>query len=251
MGVEITQKNQVAHVGKNRMRKTHPFFTKTIGISFFLCVFGLIFSLSVILNVMNLNFYKKQYQNLNLNSELKISEEDYLNATKDLLMYTNGKRADISVKATIDGEYRSVFNEREITHMHDVKDLYSGLKKATVFFLATMFVLMLVMYLLDKKYSYSIFLASYRKAVLILGVFILIIMITIFTDFSKFWTMFHQLFFKNDLWLLDPNTDFMILMFPEPLFYALVVRILGWFSLGIILLGLFIKISKKKFFEIS
>ena len=40
------------------------------------------------------------------------------------------------------------------------------------------------------------------------------------------WTRFHTLFFTNDLWLLDPATDFMIVICPESMFSALVVAIL-------------------------
>ena len=45
----------------------------------------------------------------------------------------------------------------------------------------------------------------------------------IFTDFTSFWTWFHTIFFTNQLWLLDPNTDFMICMLPETIFYKLVL----------------------------
>lgn len=48
-------------------------------------------------------------------------------------------------------------------------------------------------------------------------------------DFNGFWTTFHQLFFTNDLWLLNPATDLMINLFPEAFFSHLVIRILLWF----------------------
>ena len=60
-----------------------------------------------------------------------------------------------------------------------------------------------------------------------------------FLDFNEFWTMFHHIFFRNDLWLLDPNTDILIMMVPETFFFHLVFRILGGFALGYLLcLGL-------------
>ena len=60
-----------------------------------------------------------------------------------------------------------------------------------------------------------------------------------FLDFNEFWTMFHHIFFRNDLWLLDPNTDVLIMMVPETFFFNLVFRILGGFGLGyLVCLGL-------------
>ena len=53
--------------------------------------------------------------------------------------------------------------------------------------------------------------------------------IWILADFTGFWTTFHQLFFTNDLWLLNPATDRMINLFPEAFFSHLVIRILLWF----------------------
>jgi integral membrane protein (TIGR01906 family) len=34
--------------------------------------------------------------------------------------------------------------------------------------------------------------------------------------FDQAWTTFHELAFRNDLWRLDPDTDRLIQMFPEP-----------------------------------
>ena len=36
------------------------------------------------------------------------------------------------------------------------------------------------------------------------------------TGFDSAWTRFHEIAFSNDLWLLDPDTDHLIQMFPEP-----------------------------------
>lgn len=56
---------------------------------------------------------------------------------------------------------------------------------------------------------------------------------------SRHWdqafTMFHRIFFNNDLWLLNPATDLMIQMMPAPFFVGMAVRIAVKFSLGMIL----------------
>lgn len=38
------------------------------------------------------------------------------------------------------------------------------------------------------------------------------------TDFTKYFVIFHHIFFNNDLWLLDPATDLLINIVPEPFF---------------------------------
>ena len=46
-----------------------------------------------------------------------------------------------------------------------------------------------------------------------------------FSDFNKYFTLFHEVFFSNDLWLLDPSTDLLIRMLPEGFFFDMVARI--------------------------
>ncbi len=43
-------------------------------------------------------------------------------------------------------------------------------------------------------------------------------------DFDALWTRFHQIAFRNDLWLLDPSTDYLIMLFPEPFWFAATIR---------------------------
>ena len=50
-------------------------------------------------------------------------------------------------------------------------------------------------------------------------------------DFNKYFVLFHEIFFNNDLWLLDPATDLLIRMLPEGFFFDMVIRI------GVIFIG--------------
>ena len=52
-------------------------------------------------------------------------------------------------------------------------------------------------------------------------------------DFTRCFTIFHEIFFTNDLWIFDPATDYMIRMLPEGFFADMVARIGGIF-LGIL-----------------
>ncbi len=64
----------------------------------------------------------------------------------------------------------------------------------------------------------------------ILGLAGFLILMAIFamlciSDFTKYFTIFHEIFFDNDLWILDPRTDLLIRMLPEGFFADMVVRI--------------------------
>lgn len=44
-------------------------------------------------------------------------------------------------------------------------------------------------------------------------------------DFTRCFTIFHEIFFTNDLWIFDEATDYMIRMLPEGFFSDMVLRI--------------------------
>ena len=44
-------------------------------------------------------------------------------------------------------------------------------------------------------------------------------------DFESAFILMHRLLFTNDLWLLDPRTDLLICLMPEPMFTFLAGRL--------------------------
>jgi integral membrane protein (TIGR01906 family) len=58
-------------------------------------------------------------------------------------------------------------------------------------------------------------------------------------DFYKYFTIFHEIFFTNDLWLLDPATDRLINIFPQDFFtdMAFSIAYLYIAEMAVILVG--------------
>ena len=60
------------------------------------------------------------------------------------------------------------------------------------------------------------------------------------TDFTKYFILFHKIFFTNDLWMFDSATDYMIRMLPEGFFSDMVLRIgIAFLVMLMILWGIF------------
>lgn len=51
-------------------------------------------------------------------------------------------------------------------------------------------------------------------------------------DFSRAFVLFHQVFFRNDLWLFDPRTDPVILLLPEAYFLRCAVVLCAVVAVG-------------------
>ena len=59
------------------------------------------------------------------------------------------------------------------------------------------------------------------------------------TNFTKYFILFHHMFFNNDLWILDPSTDMLINIVPEGFFMDTAGRIAFLFgALSLILFGI-------------
>ncbi|HZJ58156.1 MAG TPA: TIGR01906 family membrane protein [Clostridia bacterium] len=194
----------------------------------------------------DLNFYRREYKKLNIPQSTGMGQGDLLKATEGLLDYVRGRRGDLMISAPVHGQERQVFNQREIDHMVDVKDLFASGFRLRWASLGTFACLIaLIIYFRGRKAARDLAI-SYLIVLSILIILGLILLIFILIDFTTVWDQFHYTFFTNDLWLLDPATDILIQMVPEQFFFDMVVRILGTFGsiLVIIAIGAVMALSK-------
>ena len=208
-----------------------PIWTKLtifIGLTTWM-LFILLFS--VFVNAYNGSFYSHEYDQYGLNQTTGLSRQDYQNGMDTLLDYLQDKRDDIHVNVIIDGSTRELFNQKEIDHMIDVKSLAQH--ATMVMIICGVITVTVGIVLIPNR---SVYLKAYpfcfKSFHLVLLGSLIGLTIMILCDFNAFWTTFHHIFFPgNDLWLLDPSTDWMIRMLPGNLFMDLVIRILVTFGL--------------------
>ena len=160
---------------------------------------------------------------MELASDIGVSKKDLNQSIRLLLDYLDDKRDDIKGHITWHGVSQETFNEKETSHMVDVKVLYQNALKVAKMAFIILGLVVLYFYLNDKTLMFA-----YLSKGFLMAMFTFILMLVFFgfwilTDFTSFWTWFHTIFFSNQLWLLDPNTDFMICMLPETIFYKLVL----------------------------
>ena len=198
----------------------------------FCLVLGLLFTVIDVCSFDH-SFYVKEFQDNDTSAATGMSSEDNLAASDVLLDYLRGKRDDIVYKAKVNGTVREVYDERETIHMKDVRKLYQqaiDLRNGLV--AAGSGILVLVYFLNRKRMS---ILGLLRSGFQNGAVFVLMLVGAIglygAADFTSFWTSFHQFFFDNDYWLLDPNVSIMINLYPENFFSDLVFRVIFWFLL--------------------
>ena len=213
----------------------------------FCLIFGLLCTV-ICVGASSRNFYYKEYEKLGVHNDIGISMEELKEATDVLLDYTEGKREDMVVYADIKGVNEPVFNERETAHMYDVRNLFINVRAVGIaaIILGAVGLVLIAVFARDKKDFFK----GYLYGNIAFFAIVAFIVAYAATDFTAFWTSFHHVFFTNDLWLLDPATDNLILMVPEQFFFDLVFMIVGVFvAISAVLAaasGVSIKILKKK-----
>lgn len=207
---------------------------------------------SIDFHAFNKNYYREQYTSLNTAENLGMSDEDLFAATDALLDYLHDERENILVEGEVFGFKREIFTERETLHMVDVKNLYQNVLTARN--MATIIGVLALVYLIVRSRKDENGLNILKKQ--LAGSFIQISICLLIAvgmlagyalmDFTSFWIGFHELFFTNDLWQLNPANSIMINMFPETFFAGMVFRITATFVVVYILLLLgFIYLRKK------
>ena len=181
-------------------------------------------------------FYQKEYQKLGVPEVIKIDVNELILVTDALLDYTAGQRDDLKIEAIIDGVSRQVFNDKEITHMKDVAVLYQNAMFVRNSALLVLLVSIIIAYKSKLKDFRLLLVHTYNQVSLVFTLFVGTILMIAVIDFTWFWTNFHHVFFSNDLWLLNPKTDILIMMVPEQFFFDLTFRIIIGF-LGVFILS--------------
>lgn len=194
----------------------------------FLMLFMILFSVFTVVNTDS--FYTKQYVKNNTEKYTGMSVEDLDKATVMLLDYLNDKRDDLDMQAKEFGVMSETFDEREKTHMVDVKNLYR-------FAARSMYTLMIlsatglgIMFFRDKDGFLSGIMDGAKFALAFATILSMAFGMMFIFDFNSFWTLFHHVVFTNDLWLLDPKVSTMINMFPLNFFLAMCTSILIRFA---------------------
>jgi integral membrane protein (TIGR01906 family) len=103
-----------------------------------------------------------------------------------------------------------VFNERELSHMVDVKQVVTGMRLALAI---SMLALLALTFFADRRGSRSFILAAYRRGAWVLIGVILTILFFVALSFNNLFTWFHQIFFETGTWQFY-TSDTLIRLFP-------------------------------------
>ena len=138
------------------------------------------------------------------------------------IAYFQAPPGQLQMQVTAFGQSRSLFNEREIAHMQDVQALVQFFFRMQIVAAVVVLVRLGVMFALDRGglligREMLISVALMLVAIAVVGALAVI-------NFDAFWTVFHQIAFRNGDWQFDPQRDYLIMLFPEPFWFTGTIR---------------------------
>ena len=115
-----------------------------------------------------------------------------------------------------------IYSDKEILHMKDVKSVMNFIFDISKILSIVFCTLTFVLYSYFKVYIYKLIfysLSLFLSIMMFLGTSFLLF-------FQELFIIFHEIAFNNDLWILNPNKDYLLMMYPEDFFRDVAILIL-------------------------
>ena len=148
-----------------------------------------------------------------------IERSELLPAARQIRDYFNNKVDSLDRTVVQRGIRRSLYNDRELSHMVDVKRLVRGVyrvQELTGAYLVAFAIVGLVV--VRRRFVTRLAWYVALGGVATLGL-VVVVGLASLVGFDRLFLAFHLVSFSNDLWQLDPARDNLIAMYPEGFFF--------------------------------
>ena len=177
------------------------------------------------------NWWRNEYAKYDTPSNVRgeMSLDDAVHVTEDMLDYCIGRLDTLDdTEATIDGVTAPFFTDREKAHLADCRELFLKGIKVRVIACLLLVAFVIYIYVHNGKEKTSLLLAKgYLRSLGFVAVLDVIVAVLCVIDFTRVFTVFHHIFFDNDLWILYPDKDNLINIMQEDVFSDAAMWIAG------------------------
>ena len=177
------------------------------------------------------------------NLPFTLSEFDIKNIARELMLYISGKMQFLETNVTINNVLTDFYSLRSKIHMADVRNLIINFRNISFVSIIVCILSLFKIQNLDEPIKRLK--TAYLKTLLVVAILLVSLIIFASNNFDLFFTKFHEILFTNDLWLLDPNEDYIICLLPEKIFMVYGLRIGIAMLIALALPYLFLQILSK------
>lgn len=186
---------------------------------FILALPAVLISAAIAFEFNSLWLYKDGFEKYNVSQTTGLAEAELEEAAAGLISYFNSGEEYISITVVKDGQPFELFNQREVVHLKDVKQLvrldYRLLLGTAIYVGAYAGVCLWRRRKNRCKLARAVIIGSS----IALGMIVVMGVGSTIQGFDQLFTQFHFLAFTNEFWMLDPSRDYLIMLFPEDFWF--------------------------------
>jgi integral membrane protein (TIGR01906 family) len=183
------------------------------------------------------DFYQREFEKYGVGRVTGLDRAQLVTVADTFIAYLADPAARLDVEVTVAGARRPLFNQREIAHMEDVQKLFALVRNGRLVAGA----ILLIVPPLGLGLTGSSFLPRLGTILTIGGVVTVALLglagLLSLIDFSEAFVRFHEMAFSNDLWILDPRTDYLIMLYPEGFWLDATLRIAMLSAIEAVVIG--------------
>ena len=179
--------------------------------------------------------YRFDFEKYDISRVTGLAPAELDKAAAELIGYFNSNEEYINIIVEKDGQPFQIFNDREIAHLKDVKGLFRAvywILLGTGVYALVFAAVSLFRWREKRRLGRALFFGGglTLAVMLLMGIVIAI-------DFDWFFLQFHLISFANDFWMLNPATDYLIMMFPQGFWFDAAIICAAATAAGAVILG--------------
>ena len=159
--------------------------------------------------------YEYGFDKYQITSVTGIPRTQLAEVARQMADYLSGKSPALQLTVDTKDGRRPLYNEKELTHMEDVHKIVSLFHIMQIVSAILFLLLGIAIYF---KMGINRILRGLEIGSIITAAFTAVLITWAIIDFNSLFLLFHYVSFSNNLWILDPSTDYLIMMFPEGFF---------------------------------
>lgn len=171
------------------------------------------------------SFYREEFARYRVGAVTGLDDRELARVADAFIGYFQSGPGRLDMQVDLPGGERPLFSEREIRHMEDVQALMERVLQAGGVSLIALLLGATAVVSAGPGTALPALLRAGALAGAVSAGLVGLLALGSVLDFGRLFVQFHHLTFSNDLWLLDPQRDRLIQLFPQGFFFDAAILI--------------------------
>ena len=193
-------------------------FRRIIYWLFACCLPVLLVTSTICWEINELRLYEYGFEKYEISQVTGLDSQQLSTVAQHLIDYFDLRTDTAQIEVNKNGTKFKLYNERELIHLEDIKNLVQRDYWVQRAVLLLMFICALALYFGFHSGWRMLIRDLLWGSLITVGLMIILALWALF-GFEQFFILFHLISFSNQYWMLDPARDYLIRLFPEGFFY--------------------------------